>query len=72
MTKYEFLQTGSLDDMAAFVTALIEGTEDRLLGLLSQQGVDASIVRASFTVRQTQNRAMLEQEHRPSEAQDAT
>lgn len=72
MTKYEFLQTCSLDDMAAFVTALVEGTEDRLLGLLSQQGVDASLVRASFAVRQAQNRAMLEREHCHSEAQDAT
>jgi hypothetical protein len=72
MTKYEFLQTCSLDDMAAFVTALVEGTEDRLLGLLSQQGVDASLVRASFAIRQAQNRAMLACEHCPSEAQDAT
>lgn len=72
MTKYEFLQTCTIDDFAAFVTSLIEGTEDRILGMLSQSGPDVSIVNLSFELRCAQNKAMLLAEHSRTEAEDDT
>lgn len=72
MTKYEFLQTCTIDDFAAFVTSLIENTEYRILGMLSQNGIDASIVNLSFELQCLQNKAMLLAEYKPTEAEDDT
>lgn len=72
MTTYEFLQTCTIDDFAAFVTSLIENTEDRIIGMLSQNGIDVSMVTLSFELRCAQNKAMLLAEHLQTEAEDDT
>lgn len=62
MTLYEKILTFDVDAMAAFVTGLVIGTEERLLASVTAQGYNASIVSIAPEVRQAENKFMLLQE----------
>ena len=54
--------TQSPDTLAAFVTGIIRGTEERMLAKLDEYGIQASIVTPSEEVRTLDNLADLLQE----------
>lgn len=54
--------TQSPDALAAFMTGLMKGTEERILAKLDEYGIQASIVTASDEVRILDNLADLLQE----------
>lgn len=54
--------TQSPDTLAAFVTGIIQGTEERMLTKLDEYGIQASIVTPSEEVRTLDNLAMLLEE----------
>jgi hypothetical protein len=61
MTVFEKV-TQSPDMLAAFMTGLISGTEERMLAKLDEYGIQASIVTPSDDVRTLDNLAMLLEE----------
>lgn len=58
MTTFEKI-TRSPDVLAAFITGLIDETEERMLGKLDEYGIQCSIVRPALEVRMANNLAML-------------
>lgn len=61
MTVFEKV-TQSPDTLAAFVTGIITGTEERILGKLDEYGIQASLVIPSEEIRTLDNLAMLLEE----------
>lgn len=61
MTVFEKV-TQSPDVLAAFMTGLISGTEEKMLAKLDEYGIQASIVTPSDDVRTLDNLAMLLEE----------
>lgn len=51
MTLYEKILTYDVDTMAAHIYGIISGTEERLLGNLSDLGIDASLSTLSEDIR---------------------
>ena len=50
------------EDIAHFVTTLIQDTEDRMLYKLAEYGIEASIARLAFELRVFENLHMLMEE----------
>lgn len=61
MTVFEKV-TQSPDMLAAFMTGLISGTEEKMLAKLDEYGIQASIVKPSDDIRTLDNLAMLLEE----------
>lgn len=60
MTLYEKIKTcWDQNDLAHFITTLINETEDKMLYKLAEYGIEASIARPSYELQVTNNLAML-------------
>lgn len=62
MTLYEKIMTYDIDTLAAFIYGLIVETEEGMLQMLSNKGIDCSLVNLSPELRIANNVLMLSQE----------
>lgn len=60
MTRYEILQTLSIDDLAWFIQTIIEETEQNMLHKMSEYGVEVSLVTLDRDIRHAKILADLE------------
>lgn len=58
MTTFEKI-TQSPDVLAAFITGLVDETEERMLSKLDEYGIQCSIVRPALEARMANNLVML-------------
>jgi hypothetical protein len=60
MTRYEMLQTLSIDDLAWFIQTIIEETEQNMLSKLAEYGLEVSLVTLDSSIRHAKILADLE------------